>query len=90
VKSFIKPELRIPVACNMHAWMQAFVHVIDHPYFAVTGPDGSFSIKGLPPGDYEVSVAHETTKYPVEPAAAVPVKLGAGETKRLEFAYKGD
>ena len=43
-----------------HAWVRAFVRVIDHPYFAVTGPDGSFTIEGVPPGNWLVRVWHES------------------------------
>lgn len=54
-----KPEVMIPVRCDVHPWMQAFVGVVDHPYFAVTGADGSFALKNVPAGDYVVSVWHE-------------------------------
>jgi hypothetical protein len=45
-----KPET-IRVGCDVHAWMQAYVHVLGHPYFAVTGPDGAFTLKDVPPGE---------------------------------------
>jgi hypothetical protein len=43
-----------------HTWMNAFIHVFDHPYFAVTDHDGSFHIGGLPAGTYELHLDHET------------------------------
>jgi plastocyanin len=56
---FNAPE-RLFVKCDIHPWMSAFVHVIDNPYFAVSGPDGSFKLpEGLPPGKYTVSAWHE-------------------------------
>lgn len=54
-----KPELYVPVSCDVHPWMQAFVAVMDHPYFAVTGTDGAFSIGGLPAGSYTLRAWHE-------------------------------
>jgi hypothetical protein len=43
----------------VHPWMSGFVAVFDHPFFAVTKPDGSFEIKGLPPGTYNLVFWHE-------------------------------
>ena len=56
---FVRPEVMIPVKCNIHAWMHCYIGVVDHPYFAVTGPDGAFEWKNVPPGDYTVAVWHE-------------------------------
>jgi plastocyanin len=44
--------------CDVHPWMFAWVTVVDHPYFAVTGKDGSFTIKDVPPGKYKVVAMH--------------------------------
>lgn len=49
--TFARPE-RFAVRCDVHPWMKAFVAVFDHPYFAVTGSDGSFEIRNVPPGPY--------------------------------------
>lgn len=59
-RTFDKPEVGIDVACDIHGWMSGAIAVFDHPFFAVTGEDGSFSLDGLPPGDYVVEVWHET------------------------------
>ena len=56
---FARPEIMIPVKCNIHAWMRSYIGVVDHPYFAVTGSDGAFEWKNLPPGDYTIGVWHE-------------------------------
>lgn len=85
-KVFAKPELKIDLRCVLHPWMVAWVHVLDHPYFAVTKEDGTFTIKGLPPGEYELSVKHESSRFAAEPAT-VTVKVGAGESKKVEFVY---
>jgi hypothetical protein len=58
-RHFTKPEVMIPVKCNIHSWMHAFIGVVDNPYFAVTKDDGSFTIANLPPGTYTLTVWHE-------------------------------
>ena len=83
-RTFTKPEVMIPVKCNVHPWMRVWVGVVDHPFFAVTGDYGSFSLKGLPPGEYTVEVWHE--RYGKQEAK---VAVGAKESKTLDFTYKG-
>lgn len=56
---FTAPEVMVRVKCDVHAWMTAYGGVMSHPFFAVTGADGSFSISGLPPGMYQLAVWHE-------------------------------
>jgi hypothetical protein len=60
VRKFIKPEIMIPVKCNIHHWMRAYIGVLEHPYFAVSKQDGSFAITGLPPGTYIIGLWHES------------------------------
>src|SRR5215831_8017344 len=57
-KVFPKPEVMIQLRCNIHS-MTAWVGVLDHPYFAVTGSDGAFEIRGLPPGEYTLEAWSE-------------------------------
>lgn len=64
-----KPEGPIKVVCDAHGWMSAVWFAMDHPYYAVTGEDGSFKIADLPAGDYEVEVWHETLGKKMEKAA---------------------
>jgi plastocyanin len=52
-------DVVVPFKCDVHGWMNAYVGVLDHPYFAVTKPDGSFSIPNLPPGSYTLAAWHE-------------------------------
>ena len=54
-----KPEVMVSVRCDVHPWMQGWIGVVDHPYFAVTGTDGRFTLRDVPPGDYVVAVWHE-------------------------------
>ena len=56
---FDKSEKPFKVKCDVHPWMGAFIGVFDHPYFAVTGDDGSYVISGLGPGDYTIEAWHE-------------------------------
>lgn len=58
-RQFNQPETMIPVRCNNHPWMNAFINVASSPYFAVSGTDGSFTIGGLPPGKYTLAAVHE-------------------------------
>ena len=53
-KSFARPEVLIPVKCNQHPWMKAYIGVMKTPFFAVSAEDGTFTIKGLPAGKYKV------------------------------------
>lgn len=54
-----RTEVGIKVSCDVHPWMTSFVHVVDHPFFAVTGKNGAFTIKDLPPGNYTLVAIHE-------------------------------
>lgn len=58
-RKFAQPEVMIRVKCNVHRWMRAWVGVLEHPYFAVTGSDGKFVLKNVPPGEYTVVAWHE-------------------------------
>jgi hypothetical protein len=58
-RTFDKPEVLVPFRCDVHGWMNAHAGVVAHPFFAVTKPDGSFEIKGLPPGTYTIEAVHE-------------------------------
>jgi len=54
-----KPEVMVSTRCDVHPWMQAYIGVLDHPYFQVTGADGRFALEHVPPGSYVVGVWHE-------------------------------
>ena len=86
-KSFDKEELSPPIRleCNVHPWMNGYCGVFSHPYFAVTGEDGTYTIPGLPPGDYEIVAWHESPKLDGQKTQTVTV--GAKETKTLDFAF---
>jgi hypothetical protein len=83
-KSFPAAEIMITVGCDVHDWMSAYIGVIDHPYFAVTGSDGSFEIPNLPPGDYVVEAWHE--EYG---AQEMKVTVGEKQSATADFTFKG-
>jgi len=53
-KRFTRPEIMIPVNCKQHPWMKAYIGVTRNPFYAVTGNTGTFTLKGLPAGDYTI------------------------------------
>ena len=58
-RRFTKPEVMIPVKCNIHGWMRAYIGVLPHPYFAVSSTTGAFQIPNLPPGTYTIAAWQE-------------------------------
>jgi len=58
-RRFKKPQVMVHIKCDVHPWMNAFVGVLDHPYFQVTGEDGSFKINKVPTGEYTLAIWHE-------------------------------
>lgn len=77
----LKPE-RLPVKllCDIHPWMQSYVMVFDHPFFATTGKDGSFEIKGVPAGKQNLVVWQERVGYANKGAGrGMPVEVAAGQ-----------
>jgi plastocyanin len=84
-KTFDKAEVMIPVGCDVHPWMRAYISVLSHRFFAVTGEDGSFEIKGLPAGTFEIEVLHGKLKGTTQ---SVTVK--DGESAALNVSLKAD
>ncbi len=72
----------IPIKCDIHPWMRAFLGVYDHPYFAVTGADGTFTLRDAPPGTYTLEAWHE--RFGTKTAT---VTLGPRETKTVAFSF---
>jgi len=83
-RSFEKPEIMFPVGCDVHPWMRAFMAVVPNPFYAVTGEDGTFTIKALPAGDYEIEAAHGKLK-----TTSGKVTLKDGEAGQLNLTFKG-
>lgn len=82
--NFAREEVMVPVKCNIHPWMRAYIGVVNHPFFAVTGDDGTFTIKGLPPGTYTIEVWQE--KYLTQDQQ---ITVGAKDSKTVDFTIKG-
>lgn len=86
-RSFSKPEIMMAVRCNNHPWMNAFINVSATPWFAVTGPDGKFTLKGLPAGDYMLGAVQEKMG---EQEIKVTVKPKTSAQADFTFALKPD
>jgi plastocyanin len=82
-KSFAREEILLPVKCNQHPWMRMFVNVVKNPFYAVSGPDGKFEIKGLPPGDYTIAFVHEKLGEQDQ-----KVTLAAKDSKTVDATFK--
>jgi hypothetical protein len=82
-RRFERAELMMPIVCDVHPWMRAYVSVFDHPYFAISAPDGRYEITALPPGEYEIEAVHETL-----PPQSRRVSLGDGETVTSDFVLE--
>lgn len=82
-KSFTREEVAIPVKCNVHPWMKAYMAVLPNPYFQVTDKDGKFDLKNLPPGTYTLEAWHE-----LYGTSDQTVTIGAKESKPVTFTFK--
>lgn len=80
-KKFEKPEV-FKVKCEVHPWMAAYIGVFSHPFFAVTGDGGTFTLTNLPAGEYTIEAWHE--KYGTQ---AAKVKVDATGKATLDFQY---
>ena len=80
--TFDQPEVMVPLECNVHGWMKGYVGVTNHPFFDVSGEDGTFEIRGLPAGTYTVEAWHErlgtrtaTVTVPADGSAPVEISF---------------
>jgi plastocyanin len=84
-KTFARAEQVIPVKCNQHPWMKSYIGVMKTPFFAVSGEDGAFEIKGLPPGTYTVVAWKEGGANGTEKTMQVTVP--ANGSAKADFAF---
>jgi plastocyanin len=82
-RSFATREVMVPFKCNVHAWMNAYVGVLEHPYFAVSDGSGRFTLPQLPAGTYTIEVWHEQFGTQTQ-----QVTVAAREARDLTFTYK--
>ena len=81
-RTFATREVMVPFKCDVHAWMTAYVGVLDHPYFGTTAPDGKVVLGNLPPGTYTIEAWHETLG-----AKTQQVTIAAKESKDVNFTF---
>jgi hypothetical protein len=81
---FAKPEFPLPIRCDVHRWMGAFVGVFDHPFHTVSKNGGTFELK-LPPGNYEITAWHE--KFGKKTAM---VQVADNDKKDLSFSFNAN
>ena len=77
-------ELMLQLTCDIHRWMTAYIGVVGHPYFAVSGSDGTFEIGNVPVGAYTIQTWHERYGDYTQ-----PVRVRPGATTTVNFAYRG-
>jgi plastocyanin len=82
-KTFAREEIMLPVKCNQHPWMKMYINVVKSPFYAVTGSDGKYEIKGLPPGDYTIAFVHEKLGEQDQ-----KVTVSAKESKTVDQSFK--
>ena len=81
-RTFDQVEVMVPFKCDVHGWMNAYVGVLDHPYFATTGSDGAFDIGNLPAGSYVIEAWHEILGVQTQ-----NVTIGDGATAEVSFTF---
>jgi len=79
---FTKEEFMFKVKCDVHPWMNAWIAVLPHPYFAVSGKDGKYKIDGLPAGTYEIEIWHEKLN-----TQSTSVTISGDENKTADFTF---
>jgi plastocyanin len=80
---FTKPESFLKFQCDVHKWMFAWVSIFDHPYFAVSGKDGTFKIANVPPGKYKIQAVHRKAGTVTQ-----EVEVKEGEPAKVDFTLE--
>ncbi len=83
--TFTEAEDVFVIKCDVHPWMKCYVQVFDHPYFAITGTDGTFRIKNVPAGTYEIVAWQE--KFGSKRILSQKVTVGDGESS-VNFSFE--
>lgn len=82
-KTFNSPEVMVTFKCDVHSWMNAYVGVVNHPYFAVSAKSGGFELKNVPAGTYTIEAWHEKLGTQTQ-----TVTLAEKESKQISFTFK--
>jgi polysaccharide lyase family 4-like protein len=80
----VSPSL-VAVKCNQHPWMKSYMGVLKHPFFAVSAEDGTYTIKGVPPGKYTIVAWHEGGATGTE--KTMEVTVAASGAAKADFSY---
>lgn len=93
-RTFTRKEVMVKIKCDVHSWMSSYCGVLNHPFFDVTkshttdggnkAARGTFEIKGLPAGSYEIEAVHEKLGK-----VSQTVSVADGETKEITFKIGG-
>ncbi len=81
-RTFATREVMVDIRCDVHAWMRAFVGVLEHPYFGTTGQDGRVALANLPPGTYTIEAWHEQLGVKTQ-----QVTVSSKELKDVSFTF---
>ena len=81
-RSFGSAEVMVPLRCDVHGWMNAYIGVLDHPYHSVSNGSGAFDLSTLPPGEYVIEAWHE--RYGTQTQT---VTVTTGETAEVTFTF---
>jgi plastocyanin len=79
---FVQPEMMIPVRCNLHPWMEAYINVVANPFYAVSDAEGRYTIRGLPPGTYTLVAEQEKLG-----AKEQSITVAAHQTTQANFTF---
>ena len=81
-RTFLQPEIMIRTRCDVHPWMNAYLGIVDHPWFAVSDDNGRFTIENVPPGTYTLEAWHET-----QGKQTLSVKVPPKGSASIEFVF---
>ncbi len=81
-ETFTETEVMVRIKCDVHSWMNTYIGVVPHPFFSVTGKDGSFDLSKLPAGTYTIEAWHE--KYGTQ---TQEVTVGDGDSQEISFTF---
>jgi hypothetical protein len=82
LENVLRRPVRLELVCRVHAWTQGWIHVFDHPYFAVSSPNGGFVVDSIPPGDYTMRTWHERLG-----TTSREIRITDGGVARVEVKY---